>query len=126
MKCVIFVCFKIIVMIEFDKKIREKEIYRVILVGSFVNFLLVIFKFFVGIVGYSVVMLVDVVYFLFDFIMDVVVIFFVCIFNKLVDKSYDYGYGKYEILVIVFIGMVLLGVGFGILWNGVIDILVFL
>lgn len=44
MKRAIFVRSKTIVMTELDKKIREKEIYRVTLVGSFVNFLLVIFK----------------------------------------------------------------------------------
>ena len=32
-------------MTELDKKIREKRNFRVTLVGSFVNFLLVIFKF---------------------------------------------------------------------------------
>lgn len=44
MKRAIFVRSKTTVMTELDKKIREKEIYRVTLVGSFVNFLLVIFK----------------------------------------------------------------------------------
>ena len=42
MKRAIFVRSKTIVMTELDKKIREKEIYRVTLVGSFVSFLLVI------------------------------------------------------------------------------------
>ena len=42
------------------------------------------------------------------------------------DKSHDYGHGKYETLATAFIGMALLGVGFGILWNGATDILVFL
>lgn len=45
MKRAIFVRSKTTVMTELDKKIREKEIYKVTLVGSFVNFLLVIFKF---------------------------------------------------------------------------------
>lgn len=53
MKRAIFVRSKTIVMTELDKKIREKEIYRVTLVGSFVNFLLVIFKFLAGIAGHS-------------------------------------------------------------------------
>ena len=39
MKRAIFVRSKTIVMTELDKKIREKEIYKVTLVGSFVNFL---------------------------------------------------------------------------------------
>ena len=113
-------------MTELDKKIREKEIYRVTLVGSFVNFLLVIFKFLAGIAGHSAAMLADAVHSLSDFITDVVVILFVRISNKPVDKSHDYGHGKYETLATAFIGMALLGVGFGILWNGATDILVFL
>ena len=108
MKRAIFVRSKTIVMTELDKKIREKEIYRVTLVGSFVNFLLVIFKFLAGIAGHSAAMLADAVHSLSDFITDVVVILFVRISNKPVDKSHDYG------------------IGFGILWNGATDILVFL
>lgn len=126
MKRAIFVRSKTIVMTELDKKIREKEIYRVTLVGSFVNFLLVIFKFLAGIAGHSAAMLADAVHSLSDFITDVVVILFVRISNKPVDKSHDYGHGKYETLATAFIGMALLGVGFGILWNGATDILVFL
>lgn len=77
MKRAIFVRSKTIVMTELDKKIREKEIYRVTLVGSFVNFLLVIFKFLAGIAGHSAAMLADAVHSLSDFITDVVVILFV-------------------------------------------------
>ena len=62
MKRAIFVRSKTIVMTELDKKIREKEIYRVTLVGSFVNFLLVIFKFLAGIAGHSAAMLADAVH----------------------------------------------------------------
>ena len=86
MKRAIFVRSKTIVMTELDKKIREKEIYRVTLVGSFVNFLLVIFKFLAGIAGHSAAMLADAVHSLSDFITDVVVILFVRISNKPVDK----------------------------------------
>lgn len=82
MKRAIFVRSKTIVMTELDKKIREKEIYRVTLVGSFVNFLLVIFKFLAGIAGHSAAMLADAVHSLSDFITDVVVILFVRISNN--------------------------------------------
>lgn len=74
MKRAIFVRSKKTVMTELDKKIREKEIYKVTLVGSFVNFLLVIFKFLAGIAGHSTAMLADAVHSLSDFITDVVVI----------------------------------------------------
>lgn len=126
MKHVIFVSSKTTVMIELDKRTREKEIYKVTLVGSFVNFLLVIFKFLAGIAGHSAAMLADAVHSLSDFITDVVVILFVRISSKPEDKSHDYGHGKYETLATALIGMVLLGVGFGILWNGTAEILAFL
>lgn len=113
-------------MAELDKVIREKEIYKVTLLGSFVNFLLVIFKFLAGIAGHSAAMLADAVHSLSDFITDVVVILFVRISNKPQDKSHDYGHGKYETLATALIGVALLGVGFGILWNGANEILAFM
>jgi len=56
---------------------REKDIYRVTVVGSVVNFLLLVFKFFAGIVGHSAAMLADAVHSLSDFITDIIVIVFV-------------------------------------------------
>ena len=40
---------------------REKAIYQVTWAGSFVNFLLVIFKFIAGILGHSAAMIADAV-----------------------------------------------------------------
>lgn len=126
MKHAIFVRSNRIGMAELDKLTREKEIYKVTLLGSFVNLLLVIFKFLAGIAGHSAAMLADAVHSLSDFITDVIVILFVRISNKPQDKSHDYGHGKYETLATALIGVALLGVGFGILWNGANEILAFL
>jgi len=109
-----------------DKKDREKAIYRVTLVGSFINFLLVAFKFVAGIAGHSSAMLADAVHSLSDFVTDVVVILFVRISSKPEDEGHDYGHGKYETLATALIGLALLGVGLGILWNGAGDILSYL
>lgn len=97
---------------------REKEIYKVTIVGSVVNFLLLVFKFFAGFVGHSAAMLADAVHSLSDFVTDIIVIVFVRISNKPQDKDHDYGHGKYETLATAIIGMILLVVGFGIFWNG--------
>lgn len=97
---------------------REKEIYKVTVVGSVVNFLLLVFKFFAGIAGHSAAMLADAVHSLSDFVTDIIVIIFVRISNKPEDKDHDYGHGKYETLATAIIGILLLCVGFGILWNG--------
>lgn len=101
-----------------ETEIREREIYRVTLWGSMVNFLLLLGKFAAGIGGHSAAMLADAVHSLSDFVTDVVVIFFVRISSKPEDKGHDYGHGKYETLATALIGLLLCGVGAGILWNG--------
>ena len=105
---------------------REKDIYRVTVVGSVVNFLLLVFKFFAGIVGHSAAMLADAVHSLSDFITDIIVIVFVRISAKPEDEGHDYGHGKYETLATAIIGVFLLFVGFGIFWNGASSIYRFL
>lgn len=105
---------------------REKEIYKVTVVGSIVNFLLLVFKFVAGIVGHSAAMLADAVHSLSDFVTDVIVVVFVRISNKPQDKGHDYGHGKYETLATAIIGLFLLVVGLGILWNGISSIYAFL
>ena len=103
-----------------------KDIYRVTVVGSVVNFLLLVFKFFAGIVGHSAAMLADAVHSLSDFITDIIVIVFVRISAKPEDEGHDYGHGKYETLATAIIGIFLLFVGFGIFWNGASSIYRFL
>jgi len=111
---------------ESEKSSREKGIYKVTIVGSIVNFLLLVFKFFAGIAGHSAAMLADAVHSLSDFITDIVVIVFVRIAGKPEDKGHDYGHGKYETLATAIIGLLLLCVGFGIFWNGASSIYIFL
>lgn len=111
---------------ESEKSSREKGIYKVTIVGSIVNFLLLVFKFFAGIAGHSAAMLADAVHSLSDFITDIVVIVFVRIAGKPEDKGHDYGHGKYETLATAIIGLLPLCVGFGIFWNGASSIYTFL
>ena len=111
---------------ESEKSSREKGIYKVTIVGSIVNFLLLVFKFFAGIAGHSAAMLADAVHSLSDFITDIVVIVFVRSAGKPEDKGHDYGHGKYETLATAIIGLLLLCVGFGIFWNGASSIYTFL
>ena len=97
---------------------REKEITRVTWIGSIVNFVLVVLKFVAGIVGHSAAMVADAVHSLSDFVTDIIVIVFVRISGKPEDESHDYGHGKYETLATAIIGLILLFVGVGILYNG--------
>ena len=97
---------------------RNREIYKVTLVGSVVNVVLLIFKFVAGIMGHSAAMIADAVHSLSDFVTDVIVLVFIRISDKPRDKSHDYGHGKYETLAMTLIGVALLVVAAGILFNG--------
>lgn len=97
---------------------REKEIYKVTIVGALANVTLLIFKFVAGIISNSAAMIADAVHSLSDFITDVVVIVFVKISSKPQDKSHDYGHGKFETLATLIIGLALLFIGLMILYNG--------
>ena len=98
---------------------REKEIYKVTLVGSAVNVLLTVFKFVAGIAGHSAAMTADAVHSLSDLLTDAVVLLFVRIGAKPEDESHDYGHGKYETLATTVIGIALATVAVGIGWKAV-------
>lgn len=102
---------------------RNKEIYKVTMVGGMVNVILLLFKFVAGIVGHSAAMVADAVHSLSDFVTDVIVIVFVHISGKPKDKSHDYGHGKYETLAMTIIGAALLAVAIGIVYGGVTKII---
>lgn len=101
---------------------RNKEIYRVTMVGGAVNVLLLLFKFVAGIMGHSAAMVADAVHSLSDFVTDIIVLVFIRISGKPEDKSHDYGHGKYETLAMTLIGIALLAVAVGILYHGVMKI----
>ena len=97
---------------------RNKEIYRVTMVGGAVNVVLLLFKFVAGIVGHSAAMVADAVHSLSDFVTDIIVLLFVHISGKPKDKSHDYGHGKFETLAMTIIGIALLIVAIGIVYSG--------
>ena len=102
---------------------RESQIYKVTLVGGAVNVVLLLFKFVAGIVGHSAAMVADAVHSLSDFVTDVIVLVFVRISGKPKDKSHDYGHGKYETLAMTIIGLALLAVALGIIYEGAVKII---
>ena len=98
---------------------REREIYKVTLVGSAANVLLTVFKFVAGIVGHSAAMTADAVHSLSDLLTDAVVLLFVRISGKPEDHDHDYGHGKYETLATTIIGLALAAVAVGLGWKAV-------
>ena len=99
--------------------IREKEIYKVTLVGSAGNVALLTFKFIAGVLGHSSAMIADAIHSLSDFITDVIVLAFVHVSAKPQDKGHDYGHGKYETFATFIIGLALLAAATGIIVSGV-------
>lgn len=98
---------------------REKEIYKVTITGSIVNFLLIVIKLIAGIAGRSSAMLADAIHSLSDFVTDIIVIVFVRIGNKPTDRTHSYGHGKFETLATLIIGIILILAGIGVMVNGV-------
>ena len=97
---------------------REKEIYKVTLVGSAGNLALLTFKFVAGVLGHSSAMMADAVHSLSDFFTDLIVLLFVKVSARPQDESHDYGHGKFETLATLFIGLALVGAAIGIIVSG--------
>ena len=101
---------------------RDKKVYRVILLGSVVNLLLLVFKFVAGVLGHSAAMIADAVHSLSDFVTDLIVIVFVKISSKPEDADHAYEHGKYETLASCIIGLALIVVGVMMGYNATVKI----
>lgn len=101
---------------------RERRIYRVTLYGAIANVLLCAAKLLAGFFGRSSAMIADGVHSLSDLVTDFIVIAFVRISSKPQDRGHEYGHGKYETLATTIIGLMLLFVGAGIMWNSLTQI----
>ena len=97
---------------------REKEIYKVTLIGSAGNAALLTFKFIAGVMGHSSAMIADAVHSLSDFVTDLLVLVFVSISAKPQDLSHDYGHGKFETIASFLIGLALVAAATGIVVSG--------
>ena len=106
-----------------NTKTREREIYKVTIIGAIGNLSLLIFKFIAGFLSNSAAMIADAVHSLSDFLTDIVVMIFVRISSKEEDENHHYGHGKFETLATVIIGIVLVAVGLGIMKNGITSII---
>ncbi len=102
---------------------REKEIYKVTLVGSAGNAALLTFKFIAGVLGNSSAMIADAVHSLSDFVTDILVLVFVSISAKPQDESHDYGHGKFETIATFLIGLALVAAATGIVASGALKLI---
>ncbi|MBQ7530335.1 MAG: cation transporter [Paludibacteraceae bacterium] len=98
---------------------REKEIYRITILGSVVNVLLTVLKFVAGVLGASTAMIADAVHSLSDLLTDFVVLLFVKLSSRPADTDHPYGHGKYETLATAIVAIALLAAGGILLVEGV-------
>lgn len=106
-----------------NKKERERDIYKVTILGGIINLILVAAKFAAGIWGRSAAMIADATHSLSDFVTDIIVVVFIRISGKPQDEDHKYGHGKFETLATLIIGFILLIVGVMIVYSGAKDII---
>lgn len=115
----LYICQKIIQQMDNN---RVKEAKRITWLGFYINLFLSLGKILAGWFGKSSAMLADGVHSLSDFFTDAVVLLFIGISGKEEDKGHSYGHGKFETFATLIISVVLLLVGFGICWQGIVKI----
>lgn len=87
-------------------------------VGFGVNAVLAAMKIATGIIGRSSAMVADGVHSLSDFVTDIIVIVMIGVSRRKANKTYQYGYGKYETMATLLIGGALAIVAIGLFTDG--------
>lgn len=94
-------------------------VFRITLLGAFMNLFLVILKFTAGFFGGSSVLIADAVHSLSDFLTDFAVLAGAKYWGMPADESHPHGHAKLESLVTLFIGAALAFVGFKLIAGAV-------
>lgn len=100
------------------KNDRAKRAERVSWTGLWVNAVLSAFKLFAGFSGNSAAMIADAVHSLSDLATDIVAVIGFRQTGRPIDRSHDYGHGKFETLTTVIVGASLMAVAAGIFLGG--------
>jgi cation diffusion facilitator family transporter len=103
-----------------DKKLmeeRKKKIRSVTLWGVLVNILLMVIKIASGIIIKSSALIADGIHSFSDLGTDFVVLAGIRLSNKPPDDAHPYGHKRFETLASQIVGLILLAVGIGFIWN---------
>lgn len=98
---------------------RYREARKVTLVGSVVDLLLGVGKIIVGIIGNSQALIADGIHSLSDLVTDGLVLFAMKQGSREADESHPYGHGRIETLATIGLGIALVAVGVGIVWDAI-------
>lgn len=96
-----------------------KKVTSVLGVSLITNFILSCFKVIIGFVGSSGALIADGMHSFSDLITDVIGIIGSFFARKPSDDKHPYGHGKIEYLISIFIGLVILSLGFIIIYNSI-------
>jgi len=99
-----------------------QAVRRITWIGFWVNLLLSGLKIFAGIVGNSSVLIADAVHSLSDLTTDVAILIGSRYWERPADEEHPYGHAKIETLVTFFIGLVLVLVAVGLIYDAVVTI----
>lgn len=97
---------------------EEKIIRRLSGVGIIGNVILVVFKFYAGIVGKSEAMVSDAVHSLSDVLATLVAFIGIRLSRREADSDHPYGHERFECLASMVLGIILFATGLGIGYNG--------
>lgn len=101
-----------------DIHTRQKAASHSTWVSVVVNFLLSIMQIIVGIFASSSALIADAIHSLSDLVSDIVVLIANRFAGVPADDSHPYGHYRFENVASLFIGLLLLGIGLGMIWNG--------
>lgn len=96
-----------------------KKVSSVLLVSLITNFMLSVFKIITGIIGSSGALIADGIHSFSDLVTDVIGIIGSIFSKKPSDEKHPYGHGKIEYLISIFIGLVILSLGFMIIYDSI-------
>ena len=96
---------------------RYKDTIRVTLIGSVVDLLLGLSKIMVGFAAHSQALIADGVHSLSDLVTDVAVLYAAKHSHQEADEDHPYGHGRIETVVTVVLGIALMGVAIGIMFD---------
>jgi len=98
---------------------RYREIRKVTLIGSVIDFLLAVLKLVVGFLAQSQALIADGVHSLSDLATDFVVLYAAKHSSRAADESHPYGHGRFETIATVALGVALMLVAAGIAWDAI-------
>ena len=98
---------------------RTIETRRVTIVGAVVNLVLAAFKVIAGVTGQSQALIADGIHSLSDLISDGLVLFAATHAASAPDEEHPYGHARYETAATLGLGLLLIAVAVGIMWDAV-------